>query len=82
MADPTSDDETERIRQAGSTPEGGDRSTHPEGGPEIDSPDDRMQRSAESGEGEVPPERPAVTREQERLEEELPSNRAQERGGP
>ncbi len=70
MAEPTSNDETERIREAGSTPEDGDQSTHPEGWPDI------------GKEGEVPGEAPAVTREQERLEEELPSNRAQERGGP
>jgi hypothetical protein len=42
--------------------------------------DDEMKRSAESGEGDVPerdlPEEPGP------VEQDLPSNRAQERGGP
>jgi hypothetical protein len=40
--------------------------------------DERMRRSAESGEGEVPDENP----EREELDDALPSNRAQDRGGP
>ena len=70
MPDQTKPDEdTEAIRQAGSTPEDGDQSTHPRNWPGIPSP---------SGEGEVPD----ADSDEERLEEELPSNRAQERGGP
>ena len=42
--------------------------------------DERMKRSAESGEGDVPPR--DLPEEPEPLEEDLPSNRAQERGGP
>ena len=70
------DDET--LRQAGSTPEDGTQSTHPKGWPGIPDRDEAMRRSAEGGEGEVAD----VTREQEELEGGLPSNRAQERGGP
>jgi hypothetical protein len=75
VADPKSSDDIETIQEAGSTPEDGPPST----GRGIQPPDDegRMPRSAESGEGEVPDE----THEKD-LEEELPSNRAQERGGP
>lgn len=76
MADPKSSDAIETIQEAGSTPEDGPPST----GRGIQPPDDegRMRRSAESGEGEVLDE----THEEKDLEEELPSNRAQERGGP
>lgn len=82
MGDPTkSDEETEAIRQAGSTPEDGNQSTHPGNWPGIPAPDDEgMKRSAESGEGDVP-ERD-VPSDGDPLDEELPSNRAQERGGP
>jgi hypothetical protein len=73
VADPTNPEEqNETIRRA---PEDGDPSTPPRTPP---ADDDRMKRSAESGEGEVPD--PA--REKEQPQEELPSNRAQERGGP
>jgi hypothetical protein len=80
MADPKSDDETEKIRQAGSTPEDGDQSTRPANWPGIPPADDadRMRRSAESGEGEVPD----ASGQRTELEQDLPSNRAQERGGP
>jgi hypothetical protein len=73
VADPTKpDDQSETIRRA---PEDGDPSTQPRNPP---ADEDRMKRSAESGEGEVPdPES-----EEEQHEKELPSNRAQERGGP
>jgi hypothetical protein len=76
VADPKiPDDDDETIRQAGSTPEDGVQSTHPPdwpGSPPSDT--DRMRRSAESGEGEVPEDTPEQA--------DLPSNRAQERGGP
>ncbi|HEY3587218.1 MAG TPA: hypothetical protein VGK85_08695 [Myxococcaceae bacterium] len=63
MADPTKPEEqNETIRRA---PADGDPSTQPRTPP---ADDDRMERSAESGEGDIP--------------EELPSNRAQERGRP
>ena len=42
--------------------------------------DERMRRSAESGEGEAPDR--DVPEEPEPVEQDLPSNRAQERGGP
>ena len=72
MADLTKpDDQSETIRRA---PEDGDPSTQPLNPP---AEDDRMKRSAESGEGEVPDS----ATEQERPEP-VPSNRAQERGGP
>lgn len=70
MANPTKPDEaSETIRRM---PEDGDPSTPPRTPP---TDDDQLERSAESGEGEVPDE-------QEELEKDLPSNRAQERGGP
>lgn len=67
MANPKlPDDDTETSRQAGNTPEG----EHPLTPPKSPAPDEEgMKRSAESGEGDVP-------------DEDLPSNRAQERGGP
>jgi len=74
VADPTRNDDSEAIRQAGSTPEDGDLSTRPAGWPGIPPPDERL-RSAGDDVAEV-------TRGQEALEEELPSDRAQERGGP
>lgn len=73
MADPTNpDDQSETIRRA---PEDGDPSTQPLTPP---AEDDRLKRTAESGEAEVPD--PAT--EQEQPAQELPSNRAQEQGGP
>jgi hypothetical protein len=73
MADPTKPEEqSETIRRA---PEDGDPSTQPRTPP---TEADRMTRSAEGGEGEVTT--PAT--EQERPEPAIPSNRAQEGGGP
>jgi hypothetical protein len=82
MANPTrNDEESEAIRQGGSTPEDGTRATHPGNWPGIPPADDEhMKRSAGSGDGEVP-ERD-LPEEPEPVERELPSNRAQERGGP
>jgi hypothetical protein len=60
------DEDTEAIRQAGDTPDGEQPSTPPRSPPPDE---DQMKRSAESGEGDLP-------------DEDLPSNRAQERGGP
>jgi len=82
MANPTrSDEESEAIRQAGSTPEDGTQGTHPGNWPGISPADDEhMKRAAESGDGEVA-ERD-LPEEPEPVGQELPSNRAQERGGP
>ena len=75
MADPKIPDDDETIRQAGSTPEDGVQSTRPPEWPGTPPPDeDRTRRSAGSGEGEV--------REDAPEQADLPSNRAQERGGP
>ena len=81
MADPkSSNDDIEKIRKAGSTPEDGNQSTRPANWPGIPPAEDkdRMRRSAESGEGEVPD----ATGQRSEDDEGLPSNRAQERGGP
>ncbi|HET9155197.1 MAG TPA: hypothetical protein VFN91_00940 [Myxococcaceae bacterium] len=73
MANPTMpDEESETTRRM---PEDGDPSVPRKVPPPED---EQMQRSAESGEGEVPDDAP----EQEQPEQDLPSNRAQERGGP
>jgi hypothetical protein len=75
VADPRKPDEqNETVRRA---PEDGEPSTQSSIPP---ADDDGMKRSAESGEGDVP-ERD-VNSDGDPLEEELPSNRAQERGGP
>ena len=42
--------------------------------------DEQMKRSAESGEGDVPDK--DLPEEPDPVEQDLPSNRAQERGGP
>ena len=78
MAGPTKTDEAEAIRQAGSVPEGGETSTHPEGWPRIPAPDPDERR----GPGAPERDRSDVTQEQKDLESDLPSYRAQERGGP
>lgn len=77
MADPkSSTDDIEETRKAGNTPEDTNQPNR-RGVPPM-SDEEEMRRSAETGEGEVPGENP----EAEELEEELPSNRSQKRGGP
>ncbi|HET6981066.1 MAG TPA: hypothetical protein VFI53_02940 [Myxococcaceae bacterium] len=81
MADPkSSTDDIEEIRKAGSAQKDADQSSRQESRRGVPPTDDegQMRRSAETGEGEVPGENP----EAEELEEELPSNRSQKRGGP
>jgi hypothetical protein len=75
VADPKIPDDDETVRQPGSTPEDAVQSRRPpdqRGIPPTD--EDGMRRSAEAGEGEVPEDTPEQA--------DLPSNRAQERGGP
>ncbi len=75
MADPKIPDDEETVRKPGSTPEDAVQSTRPPDQRGTPPPDDEgMRRSAESGEGELPEDTPEQA--------DLPSNRAQERGGP